>query len=446
MAPRQRTPERGGQGRNAPAPVKSGYRGADGMRKMDEEQARQEADREARKAKGNTPFRFWTPVGSTRQLIIIDEAPDFFRYEHALKDRKSGRFDNFLPCINEDANCPVCGVTDKPSYFAMYLTVIDLEGYEDKDGNWVEWSKKLLVVKPMQQKKIARLYEREGTLRGMILDMTRDSDKDASIGGDIEFVGWAEEDELHDYYTTYVDKDNKTHEIIGDEVFDYEALFPDMTEKQLATIAGADLGDSVGNRRGDDRSIGRGERGGRGGREEAPRGRSASRGGRRGDDDDQGDAPQRPARGSRRDSADDEQRPARGRRAPQQDNADDGYDDDQGDQQDAPQRGTRGTRQAREEAPAQRPQRPARGRREEPADDGQDDQGDAPQRPARGRREAPADDAPQRPARGGRQAPQRPARGRADASHDDPPFEEDGGQDDAPAASPRNRAALRSRR
>lgn len=425
MATRQRSAARDGAGRNAPAPVKSGFRGADGLRKMEEEQVRQEADREARKAKGHTPFRFWTPVGQTRQLIIIDEAPDFFRYEHALKDRKSGRFDNFLPCINEDANCPICGTTDKGSYFAMYLTVIDLEGYEDRDGNWVEWSKKLLVVKPMQQKKIARLYEREGTLRGMVLDMTRDSDKDAGIGGDIEFVGWAEEEELHDYYTTYVDKDKVKHEVIGDEVFDYDSLFPDMTEKQLAAIAGVDLSDSVGNRRGDNRSTGRGSS--RGGREEAPTrggGRSASRGGR--------------------DTADDEQRPTRGRRgaAPADDAADDAGDD----QQDAPQR-TRGTRQAREEAPAERPVRSARGGSRQPAEE------DAPQRTTRSRapREEQAEDPPQRPARGGsREAPQRAAparsRGRADAAHDDPPFEGDDDQGAEPEATPRGRAALRSRR
>ena len=436
MATRTRSPARSGEGRNAPAPVKSSYRGADGMRKMEEEQARQEADREARKAKGHTPFRFWTPTGSTRQLIIIDDAPAFFRYEHALKDRKSGRFDNFLPCINDDANCPVCSVSEKPSYFAMYLTVIDLEPYEDRDGNWIEWSKKLLVVKPMQQKKIARLYEREGTLRGMVLDMTRDSDKDAAIGGDIEFVGWADEDELHDYYATYEDKDGKKHEILGDEVFDYEALFPDMTEKQLATIAGVDLSDSVGNRRGDNRSIGRGSR------DDAPSrgGRTASRGGRReAAADDGGDAPQRPARSRRGDTADDEQRPTRGRRtAPQDDAGDDQNDDQQDDGGDAPRRPARGTRQAREEAPAERPARGARRTtREEPED--------PPQRPARRTTREEPEDPPQRPSRGGgREAPQR-TRGRADASHDDPPFE-DGDDQGSEPASPRGRAALRSRR
>jgi hypothetical protein len=404
---------------------------------MEEEQVRQEADREARKLKGHTPFRFWTPANTTRQLIIIDEKPDFFRYEHALKDRKSGRYDNFLPCINADANCPLCG-GEKPSYFGMYLTVIDCEGYEDRDGNWVEWSKKLLVVKPMQQKKIARLYEREGTLRGMVLDMTRDSDKDAGIGGDIEFVGWAEEEELHDYYTTYTDKDNNKHEVIGDEVFDYEALFPDMTEKQLAAIAGVDLGDSVGNRRGEDRSLGRG----RGGREEAPArgGRTASRGGRREEAAD--DAPQRSARRGGRDTADDQQRPTRGRReAPADDAGDDQYDNADDQQQDAPQRPTRGSRQAREEAPAERP---TRGRREQPAAE------DPPQRAARSTRaprEEQQEEAPQRPSRGGgREAPQRTTRGRADAAHDDPPFEDGDDQGGEPAASPRGRAALRTRR
>ena len=425
MAPQR--PARPARAAASKAPAaRTSYRGDAGRRQMEEEQIRQEAAKEARKAKGFEPFRFWTPVGETRQIVIIDDAPDFFRYEHALKSAGSNRYDNFLPCINEDANCPACSVSEKPAYFAMYLSVIDLTPYNNKDGDEVPWSKKMLVVKPSQQKKISRLFEREGSLRGMILDMTRDGDKDAAIGNDIEFVGWMEEDELATYYDEYTDKDGKVQTIDCLEPFDYDSIYPEMTEEQLATIAGV-TDHGVGNRRQTDRAIGRGGR-------EAPA--PAARGGRSAGRRD-AEAPTRPARG--------------GRQAP----ADDGNDD----QQDAPQRGrrpapaaeapARGRRQAAEEAPA-----PTRGRRAPPppADDYPDDQGgedyadDAPAEapPARGgRRPAPAAEAPsrgRRPAPAADDAPQRPARGgRAAAAHEDPPFEEE-----PPAA--RGRTALRGRR
>lgn len=381
---------------------------------MEDEQVKQEAAKEARKAKGHEPFRFWTPVGETRQIVIIDDAPDFFRYEHALKGA-GGRFDNFLPCINEVANCPACSTTDKPAYFAMYLSVIDLTPYTNKDGIEVPWSKKLLVVKSAQQKKITRLLDSHGSLRGMVLDMTRDGDKDAAIGNDIEFNSWMEEAELETYYDTYKDKDNNDVVIDCMEPFDYEDIFPDLTEEQIAIMAGA-TEHGVGNRRQTDREIGRGGRAA-----PAGRGAPAARGGRdaaaptrprRGEPAEEpiDDAPQRPARGARQAPAP-AARPTRGGRAPapaaEEQYDDDAQYDDQAQPETPPARPTRGGRAPAAAAPAARP--------------------------TRGAARAPAEDAPQRPARGGR--------GRADAPAEEPPFEPE-----TPPARTAARSAQRARR
>jgi len=432
-----RTPARSGttaRGRDSDkssGSTRSAYRGGAGLRQMEEEQKRQEAAKEARKARGFEPFRFWVPVGETRQLVIIDDAPDFFRYEHALKDKRSGRYDNFLPCINEDANCPVCKDSEKPSYFAMYLTVIDLTPYENKDGDEIPWSKKMLVVKPAQQKKIARLYEKHGTTRGMILDMTRDGDKDAAIGNDIEFVDFMDEEELDGFYETYKDKDGKTVEIIGGEIFDYDKIYPEMTEKQLATIAGvSDHG--TGNRDDDDRAIGR-TRGRSSSRDDDPpaRGRSASR---RGDDKEE-DAPRRSAPRRGREEPAEEEAPRRGARTrreePEEEAPARGRGRREEPEEPAEEAPRRGRRAPVEEEPEEAPRRGARTRREEPEEE-------APRRSTarRGRDEAADDDAPQR-GRGGR--------GRADADHEDPPFEEEHA-DDAPEERSTRRAALRNRR
>lgn len=307
--------------------VKSSYRGAAGRRQMEEEQVKAEARSEARKASFGAPFRYFTPIGETREIVIVDEAPDFFRHEHALKNKATGRFDNFTPCIDEHANCPVCAIAERPAYFAMYLTIIDLSGYEGKDG-YVEFSKKLLVAKPTQQKKIMRLYDRHKSLRGMILSMTRDTDKDAAIGNDIEFVEFMDEDELLQFETDYTDKEGKVHPIIAHEVYDYDALFPEMTEKQLIAIAGGrpQQGSREANRKalGDDW--------------EDPAPRTATRRGATPQDDGEDDDVPAPA-------------PRRGARAPAEDAP-------------APRRGARPAA----DAPAPRRARPA------PAEDADDDQ------------------------------------------------------------------------
>lgn len=239
----------------APVPTAtSGYHGEEGRRRMLEEQERQEARKEAQASMSGMPFRFFCPVGETREVIVVDDAPNFFRHEHNLKD-SSGRWSIFTSCIEDRANCPVCASNpDKQAYFAMYLTVIDLTPYVNKDNIEVPWSKKLMVVKSTQQKKIMRLYERTGNLRGMILSMTRDGDKDAAIGNDIEFAGEVlDEDALAEYVNVYMNKENKEITIDGSVVFDYDALFPEQTEEMLASIVGG----HVNNRESHDRNIGR---------------------------------------------------------------------------------------------------------------------------------------------------------------------------------------------
>lgn len=240
--------------RAAATATSSGYRGAEGIRRMQEEQERAEARKEANASMSGAPFRFYCPVGESREIVIVDDQPDFFRHEHNLKDGY-GKWSIFTSCINEIANCPVCASNpDKSPYFAMYLTIIDLTPYVNSRNEEVPWSKKLLVVKSQQQKKIMRYLDRYGTLRGMVLQMTRDGDKDAAIGNDIEYVEHMSEDDLAAYVTTYTTKDNKVLDVIGNETFDYDEIFPAQTEEMLAAIVGG----HVNNHESHNRNIGRG--------------------------------------------------------------------------------------------------------------------------------------------------------------------------------------------
>lgn len=386
MAP-QRTPparpSRAPAGRAAAgSPIRSSVRGVDaGLARMKLEQEKAEARKEANKITGGQPFRFFVPVGESRQVVIIDEAPEWFRTEHALKNPRTQRFDLFTPCIDEVANCPVCAATSKPGYFALYLTVLDLTPFTTGDGEEVLWSKKLMVVKLTQQKKIARLYEKYNSLRGMIIECTRDDDKSAAIGNDFEFVDWMEEAELQEYYNEYTDKEKKVHQVYGDEAFNYDEIFPDLTEEQLETIVGGG-NSSVGNRRADARELSRPTN------------------------------DRRPVRNTRRDEAPAEEpasRPARTARAAREE----------------PAPRTAARRPVRDEAPAEEPaQRRAPARRSAPVAEEQD----PPQRVARTATRPAATAAPAVARRPVRRAPA-----------EDSPLPDD----DAPAPAP-DRAARRA--
>lgn len=213
------------------------YRGEEGMRRSAEELERQKAKAEQRRQQGNAPFRFRVPVGETREAVILDDKPDFFQYEHNLKD-SDGRWSIFTGCVKDWDNCPVCESAGRESYYAMYLSVLDLTPFETRNGDTVEFSRKLLVVKPAQHKKFMRFYEKEGTLRGAIFEFTRDGDKDSSIGNDIEFVEFMDEDELVEHVREWKDKDGKTQTEDCSEPYDYEQLFEEPDTEHLRAVVG----------------------------------------------------------------------------------------------------------------------------------------------------------------------------------------------------------------
>lgn len=300
------------------------YRGDAGREKAEEELARQKARQEARKEQGNQPFRFRVPVGETTQYVILDDAPDFFRFEHNLKNPQTGFWDTFTGCVKEWDNCPVCAVAERESYYAMYLTVLDFTEFKTKDGQKHEFSRKLLVIKPAQQKKFQRAFskaEKDGrTLRGTLVEVTRDGEKDSAIGNDIEFIDVMDEDELTTYVRSWKDKEGKKHTEKCYEPYDYEQLFQEPDTEQLRALVGA--APAPGSRAHEDRELGR--RNSRRGRDEddedyEPAERKSRMGGngrsRDADEDADGEDEEdsRPARRTAgRRSSEEDSKPARG--------------------------------------------------------------------------------------------------------------------------------------
>lgn len=226
--------------RRAAAPrakTSSFFRGEEGMRKTDEELALAKQRQEERRSATNAPFRFYVTAGESKQAIICDEKPDFFMYEHGLRDSE-GRWGRlFCGCIKSHDICPVCESV-KESYYGMYLTVIDLTPFTTRDGETVEFSRKLLVIKPAQQKKFLRMYQKEGTLRGALIEFTRDGEKDASIGNDFEIVEFVPEEEMQTYVRTWTDQQNKEHTEYCDEPYVYEEIFEEPTVSKLRALVG----------------------------------------------------------------------------------------------------------------------------------------------------------------------------------------------------------------
>lgn len=284
------------------------FRGNDGMRRTDDELELAKQKAEQRKAAGNMPFRFRVPVGETRQIIICDDKPDFFLYEHSLKDAEGNWGKLFTGCVKTFDNCPVCESSGKESYYAMILTIIDLTPFTLRDGTEIEFSRKLLVVKPAQQKKFLRFFNKEGSLRGALFDMTRDGDKDSSIGNDIDFVEFVDEEEMETYTRSWKDKDGKKHTEDCSEPYVYEDMFDEPSVEKLRAIVGG--APNPGSREHDERELGGNRRGGTARRGAADSDDKPARGARRGgkakDDDWEKDDEDLPF--------DPDEKPARGRR------------------------------------------------------------------------------------------------------------------------------------
>ena len=234
------------------------YSGKAGFDKAEEEVRKNKERAKQRQEGGHMPFRFFVSPGDTKEFIVVDDDPTFFRYEHNLKDPHTHKWSVHTGCVKEFDNCPVCEAEGKESYYAMYLTIIDLTPFKDRKGNKHEFSRKLLVVKAGQQKKFQRALakaEKEGmTLRGALFETTRDGDRESAIGNDIELIEWLSEEELLEYERTWKDQNGKSQTEKAHEPFDYEKLFPETTAKELrATVGGSP---TPGSREADEEELG----------------------------------------------------------------------------------------------------------------------------------------------------------------------------------------------
>ena len=188
-------------------------------------------------------FRFSVPKGGTRELVILDHSLEDGVALHEHNYEQGGNWNFYEPCLHEVTACPICEKLQKPSYYANYLTVLDLTGYTRKNGEVVNQSRMLLRIKSSgldRFKQLQTIAKSQGkSLRGMFLRMHRSDDQNSAATGEpqmLEECGGAlfhiySEDELvaefgHD---AIIGRDGKTILKPADQdiqPFPYDLVFP----------------------------------------------------------------------------------------------------------------------------------------------------------------------------------------------------------------------------
>jgi hypothetical protein len=158
----------------------------------DREAERQKVKAAARAEGTDRVFRTMVPPGESKEVVILDDAPGIALYEHNLQNAE-GKWHIYEECTKEEMVCPVCEKTGQDSAYVVYLSVLELDAYKGKDGEWRN-SRSLMGIKssqlPTYKKIFAAAKKRHGTLRGVVLNLERPEgsvQNSPRIGEPVEF-------------------------------------------------------------------------------------------------------------------------------------------------------------------------------------------------------------------------------------------------------------------
>ncbi len=194
----------------------------------------------AAKATGGSSnvFRFTVKKGESTEIMILDEAPSEFRYEH---DDYNGKYVEHYNCVRDTHgdHCPACQSLEKSSYYGMFLSVIDFTEFTTKKGDTVDFSRKLLCVKPFTfdkwKRRMDRCLEDNGTLRGAVFEVSRSSGSNSpATGDDLSFMEMDSDIDVDGaYIKEWTDKEGKAHEEDCTVVLDYDSVLCNESESEL---------------------------------------------------------------------------------------------------------------------------------------------------------------------------------------------------------------------
>jgi len=166
------------------------------------------------------PRRVWVPPGKTTRFMFLDDDPSKF-FEHQFF--YNGNWRNWEPCIVRNKigpSCPICDASDKN--YAAYVglhTVINMTPWFTKKDVEVCFSREIFAArlgsdeKPGVLKKLKKLSEKYGRLRGLVFDIERPGKKTEVCGSEFELVEQIDPKGIREYATAqlkdYIDRTNK---------------------------------------------------------------------------------------------------------------------------------------------------------------------------------------------------------------------------------------------
>ncbi len=136
-----------------------GLQGYAAIRAAHEQQTQIEQQRAQARIDGYQPLRFYLPSpdkpGIMREelqadIVILDHEPSFAVWEHSFPNPQTGdmaRAPTPSSACRTTATARPATSTSAIRYYALFLTVMDMRPYVDKNGVQHNHSKKLLVVK-----------------------------------------------------------------------------------------------------------------------------------------------------------------------------------------------------------------------------------------------------------------------------------------------------------
>jgi hypothetical protein len=191
---------------------------------------------------------FWLPPGESREIILLDKDVESACaiHEHSVPAGYDAngkpKFDK-IQCAKEVGHCALCAQYGEP-YFALKLSVLDIEGYTVKkgknQGKVVEQQKCIMSIKRGQLPSIRDVIDNaiaeHGTMRGILIKMKRPNDSKSSAIGEPVIVEKGKmylhipEKELRADYSNKEVKDDKG-KVLKDRYFDitpfdYDLAFP----------------------------------------------------------------------------------------------------------------------------------------------------------------------------------------------------------------------------
>lgn len=183
-------------------------------------------------ADANKMRRFFIPVGADTKITFLDgkldadgvlDAPRYFEHQIFM----GGKWTNWFTCVKEEEPCPVCEGGNDSSYVAVFTVIDHSEWKSPKTGIVYKDQRKLFICKRNTFKILQKKADKQGGLAGCTFDVSRMSDKDASVGNDFDFCEKRTKSELIAAYPNLKDEMMKA---------DYEKEIPYLTGDELRNL------------------------------------------------------------------------------------------------------------------------------------------------------------------------------------------------------------------